>query len=112
MRGVRILDEIEVGNTTGFFILIVMSSSIMTQKGWREGWEGGSEWREGIYVYIKLIHVNIQQKQRKHFKAIIFQLKIEKKPLKIQIGEYSLIPDTKEQTTQELIIHFVFCIYL
>ena len=30
MRGVQILDEFEVGNTTGFFILIVMSSSMMT----------------------------------------------------------------------------------
>ena len=109
MRGVRILDEIEVGNTTGFFILIVMSSSMMTQRGGVRGWEGGSERREGIYVYIQLIHVDVQQELRKHFEAIILQLKIEKK---IKIGEYTLILATKEQTTQELIIRFVFCVYL
>ena len=42
-----------------------------------EGWDeaGGSFKREGIYVYLWLIHVDIWQKPRQYYKAIIFQLK-------------------------------------
>jgi len=32
--------------------------------------------REGIYVYLWLIHVNIWQKPTQYYKAIILQLKI------------------------------------
>ena len=63
MRGVRILAEIEVGNTTGFFILIVMSSSMMTQRGGVRGWEGGSEWRQGVYVYINSCQYTAETKK-------------------------------------------------
>ena len=84
MRGVQILDEFEVGNTTGFFILIVISSSMMTQRGGVRGWEGGSEQREGIYVYIQLIHVDVQHELRKHFEAIILQLKNRKKKSRLE----------------------------
>ena len=38
-----------------------------------EGWVGGRLKREGIYVYIWLIHVAVQQKLTQHCKAIIFQ---------------------------------------
>ena len=31
--------------------------------------------REGIYIYLELIHVVVQQKLTQHCKAIIFQLK-------------------------------------
>ena len=42
-----------------------------------EGWDeaGGSFKREGIYIYLWLIHVDIWQKPRQYYKAIIFQLK-------------------------------------
>ena len=42
-----------------------------------EGWDeaGGNFKREGIYVYLWLIHVDIWQKPRQYYKAIIFQLK-------------------------------------
>ena len=42
-----------------------------------EGWEGKLK-REGIYVYIQLIPVVIQQKLMQHCKAIILQLKNQK----------------------------------
>ena len=38
---------------------------------------GGKFKREGIYVYLYLIHVLIQQRQIQHCKAIILQLKIK-----------------------------------
>ena len=43
-----------------------------------EGWAGRVEGRfkrKGIYVYIQLIHVAVQQKLTQHCKAIILQLK-------------------------------------
>ena len=42
-----------------------------------EGWNRGK--REGLYVYLWLIHVVIQQKPTQHCKAIILQLKINLK---------------------------------
>ena len=48
--------------------------------------EGGMEWevggsfkREGTYVYLWLIHTVVRQKPTQHCKAIILQLKINKK---------------------------------
>ena len=43
-----------------------------------EGWDGvGSRFtREGTYVYLRLIHVDIWQKQTQYCKAIVLQLKI------------------------------------
>ena len=38
----------------------------------------GSFKREGIYVYLWLIHVDVWQKPTQHCKAIILQLKINK----------------------------------
>ena len=38
------------------------------------GWEGGGK-REGIYVYMKLIHFVVWQKLIQHCKAIILQFK-------------------------------------
>ena len=42
-----------------------------------EGWNGGGErlQREGIHVYIELIHGVVQPKLTQHCKAIILQLK-------------------------------------
>ena len=34
---------------------------------------GGKLKREGIYVYIWVIHIVVQQKLTQHYKAIIFQ---------------------------------------
>ena len=43
------------------------------------GWEAGRRFRrEGTYVYLWLIHVDIWQKPAQYCKAIIFQLKINK----------------------------------
>ena len=36
---------------------------------------GGRLKREGIYVYLQLIHVAVQQKLTQHWKAIILQLR-------------------------------------
>ena len=48
---------------------------------WRGGvgWEGGRLQREGMYVYTQLIHTVVQKELTQHCKAIILQLKIEKK---------------------------------
>ena len=44
-----------------------------------EGWDGvGGGRREGTYVYLWLIHVDIWQKPTQYCKAIIFPLKINK----------------------------------
>ena len=43
------------------------------------GWKvGGRFKREGTYIYIWLIHVDVRQKQTQQCKAIILQLKINK----------------------------------
>ena len=48
-----------------------------------EGWDLGGVWerlkREGIYVYLWLIHVVVWQKPTQHRKATILQLKINVK---------------------------------
>ena len=49
-------------------------------EGWGGGGMGGRVEREGIYVYILLIHVIVQQKLIQHCKAIILQLKKEQVP--------------------------------
>ena len=50
---------------------------------------GGTLKREGIYVYLGLIHAIVQQKLTQHFKAIILQLKKKKlKILRIQTGKF------------------------
>ena len=52
-----------------------------------EGWDGGGGGerlkREGIYVYIKLIQVVVQQKLTQHCKATIFQKKFLRKQKKM-----------------------------
>ena len=42
--------------------------------GW-DGWGGGRSQREGIYIYIELIHFIVQQELTQHCKAIILQFK-------------------------------------
>ena len=49
--------------------------------GHREG-QDGVNGREGIYVYLQLIHSVEQQKPTQYYKAIIFQLKINFKKIK------------------------------
>ena len=39
------------------------------------GWVGGRFKREGIYVYVQLIHFVVQQELTQYCKAIILQLK-------------------------------------
>ena len=52
------------------------------------GWEvGGRFMREGIYAYLRLIHVAVWQKPTQHCKAIILQLKINKF-LKLSLCHY------------------------
>ena len=43
--------------------------------GWDGGGLGGRSKREGIYVYIQLIHFVVQQKLTQHCKANILQYK-------------------------------------
>lgn len=50
--------------------------SVTTERAW-DGvglGEGGRSEREGMYVYLELIHAVVQQKQRQHCKAITLQL--------------------------------------
>ena len=50
-----------------------------------EGWDvkrGERLIRKGVYVYIWLIHIAVQKKPTQHCKAIIIQLKINKKEKK------------------------------
>ena len=52
--------------------------SVTTQTG-RKGWEVGERFRrEGTYIQLWLIHVNIWEKSNQYYKAVIFQLKINK----------------------------------
>ena len=48
-------------------------------EGWMVSGVGGRLQREGIYVYIELIHFVVQQELTQHCKAIILQLKKKKK---------------------------------
>jgi len=60
----------------------------------RVGWDGSGKGfvREGTYVYLWLIHVDVSQKPTQHCKAIILQLKINFKNLCIYIfDEYSQV---------------------
>ena len=47
------------------------------QEGWRGGVVGGRLQRDGMYVYVQLIHVVVCQKLT-HYKPIILQLKKKK----------------------------------
>ena len=49
---------------------------MITQRG-GVGWEVGGRVKEGKYVYIWLIHIDILQKSRQHHKAIILQSKVK-----------------------------------
>ena len=51
---------------------------------------GGRLKRERIYVYLWLTHVVVQQKRIQHCKAIILQLKINKKKLKLPFKRMEL----------------------
>ena len=42
---------------------------------------GGRFKREGTYVYLRLIHVDVLQKSTQYYKAIILQLKINFKSI-------------------------------
>ena len=57
-----------------------------------EGWDGGGRLKgEGIYVYLRLIHIIVQQKLRKQGKAIILQFKIDQPNEKRREGMYVYI---------------------
>ena len=56
----------------------VQPGALWCPRGTRWG-VGGRLKREGIYVYIKMIHIFVHQKLAWHYKAIIFQLKKKKK---------------------------------
>ena len=55
-----------------------------------EGWEvGGRFKREGTYIYLWLIHVDVWQKPSQYCKVIIHQLKIKLK--EISLGNERLL---------------------
>ena len=64
-----------------------------------EGWDGeevgGRFKREGTYVYLWLIHVDIWQKPTQYCKAIILLLKIKKNSKKTY-GEIFHVPGSEE----------------
>ena len=45
---------------------------------WGRRWEGGTRERRYMHTYLPLIHVEVRQKARQYWNAIIFQLKIDK----------------------------------
>ena len=49
---------------------------------------GGRFRREGTYVYLWLIHVDVWQKPTQYCKSIIFQLKINNNFLKARVGTF------------------------
>ena len=60
-----------------------------------EGWEAGGRFkREGMYVYLQLIHVIVWQKPTRHCKDIFLQLKNKKEALvgghRFDIGDMGL----------------------
>ena len=63
--------------------------------GWDGGLRGRSE-REGMYVYIWLIHFAVQQKLTQYSKAIICQLKKKKDPTC-----YTVWPKSKKKKRKE-----------
>ena len=67
----------------------------LVEKGARGGvgWEvGGRLKREGTYVYLWLIHVDVWQKPTQHCISIILQLKISKKKQKGVRSEDTVYP--------------------
>ena len=54
------------------------------------GWEGDSR-REGIYVYLQMIHAVVQQKPPQHYNAIILQLKINTNFKTVPIDKIALM---------------------
>ena len=57
----------------------VQTSAVTQQRG-DLGWEvGGTCQREGMYMYLLLIHADVWQKPTQHCKVIILQLKINLK---------------------------------
>ena len=49
---------------------------------WRGGMErevGGRFTREGTYVYLRLVHVDVWQKPTQYYKVIILKFKMQKK---------------------------------
>ena len=54
--------------------------------------------REGTYIYLRLIHVNVWQKQIQYYKAIILKLKINKLEKKMRPPEAH--PSIQEMFTE------------
>ena len=59
--------------------------------GWDGGGVGGRSKREGIYVYLQLIHSVVQQKLTQRCKATIPQLKKRKKKRKNDLALVSYL---------------------
>jgi len=51
---------------------------------------GGRLNKEGIYVYLKLIHIVVQQKVALHCKANILQLKKRKRNILVQFTTFNI----------------------
>ena len=58
---------------------------------------GGRFRREGTYVFLQLIHVNVWQKPTQHCKAIILQLKYKLKKKSLQVNK-NMSSKSKEET--------------
>ena len=58
-----------------------------------EGWDGvgGKFKREGTYVYLWLIHIDVWQKPAQYWKAIILQLKINNFFKKVTLKKKMLV---------------------
>ena len=69
---------------------------------------GGRLRRKGIYVYLQLIHIVVQQKPTQHCRAIIFQLKIHLKMEKKMIHSNTYFYNRKLERPKGLKTFFFF----
>ena len=63
----------------------------------QDGRRGGRLEREGIYVYLQLIHIAVRQKPTKHHRAIFLQLKTNKRMSKQQLWKQYSVTYCEEQ---------------
>ena len=68
---------------------------------------GGRFRREGIYVCLWLIHVDVWQKPTQYYKAIIFQLKINKLKEKVLSVETAQVSISDEWIGNSLVIQWL-----
>ena len=60
------------------------------ERGWGWEWVGGRLKKEGIYAYLQLIHIVVQQKVAQHCKANILPLKKRKRNILVKFTTFHI----------------------